>query len=286
MSSLVDNKYDLRPLWEAILDVYKEFDRICRKHSIDFYAIGGTAIGAIRHNGFIPWDDDLDLAMKVEDFAKFKKIAEKELPPHLKLVTWDNTNGYANLFAKIADTRIDKLRNLREKTGLQLGQGVFIDLFLLTGIPNSFWGKTWLYTRGLILNAKYLFSRQGFKGCSAFSLLKRFLGWMCSGFHRGEMSVQQYMAEQWKIVGKFQVAGHKYCGSYYGITTKMFHFVVPSRCFDKAILVKFEDTSIPLCVGVDTVVRAEYPDYLTLPPPEKRVLLHINQTSAPWLQEH
>lgn len=283
MSDTPPNEYNIRPLWDAILEVYGEFDRVCQKYGIEYTAIGGTAIGAVRHSGFIPWDDDLDLGIKIEDFERFRGIATRELPPYLKLVTWDNTEGYPNLFAKIADTRLDRLEQVRKESGLSIGQGVFIDLFLISGIPNSFFGKVKRYLSTMRANAIHNFAINGFNCCNPLSLIKRLAGWILSGFRRKLMTTKEYVAWQWQIGVEYPTQSCKYSGSYYGLSNRMYHFAVPTRCFDKTIRVSFENTTMPLCVGFDEVVRAEYPDYLTLPPLEQRVLLHSDQNDAPWL---
>ena len=64
-------KYNIRPLQEAVLRVFKEFAKICDRHELKYYAAYGTALGAIRHHGFIPWDDDLDVAMPRSDYSVF-----------------------------------------------------------------------------------------------------------------------------------------------------------------------------------------------------------------------
>ena len=69
----------LPPVQSCILNIYKEFKRVCEKNNLRFCGVAGTAIGAVRHNGFIPWDDDLDIGMPIKDFEKFRKIANAEL---------------------------------------------------------------------------------------------------------------------------------------------------------------------------------------------------------------
>lgn len=285
MSATTQKGYNLRPLWDAILEVYGEFDRVCNKYGIEYTAIGGTAIGAVRHNGFIPWDDDMDLGIKVEDFERFRTVAVQELPPYFKLVTWDNTKGYPNLFAKIADTRLDRLEEIRRESGLSIGQGVFIDLFLISGIPNSFLGRAKRNLSTLRVNAIRNFAVNGFRGGNPIVFIKRLLGWMLSGFRHSAMTANDYVAYLWQIGVNCPTQSCNYSGSYYGQSNRMYHFKVPTRCFDKTIRVAFENTTLPLCVGFDEVVRAEYPDYLTLPPPEKQVLLHSDQIDAPWLAQ-
>ena len=81
-----------KKLWNVLIGLMQEFDRICRKHNIRWFAIGGTLLGAVRHKGFIPWDDDIDVIMLRPDYEKFKQVVEEELKyhPHYRMWYWYN----------------------------------------------------------------------------------------------------------------------------------------------------------------------------------------------------
>ncbi len=70
---------DIKELWAVELDLLEKFQELCRKHELRYFAIGGTLLGAVRHKGFIPWDDDIDLAMPLNDYLKLIEIEPKEL---------------------------------------------------------------------------------------------------------------------------------------------------------------------------------------------------------------
>lgn len=74
------------------LGILEEIDRICRKHNISYWLDGGSLLGAVRHGGFIPWDDDIDIAMPQDDARRFAEVAPKELPSTLRLQTPDTEN--------------------------------------------------------------------------------------------------------------------------------------------------------------------------------------------------
>ena len=71
---------EMKRAWAAELEVLSEIDKICKKHNIKYFADWGTLLAAVRHEGFIPWDDDLDITMKREDYCRFMEIAQTELP--------------------------------------------------------------------------------------------------------------------------------------------------------------------------------------------------------------
>jgi len=84
----------IKQAWAAELEVLAEIDRVCRKHNIKYFADWGTLLGAVRHGGFIPWDDDLDIVMKREDYDKFMTVARFDMDEGFDVQTFRNQNDY------------------------------------------------------------------------------------------------------------------------------------------------------------------------------------------------
>ena len=80
----------IKRIWAAQLEVLEDIDKVCKKHHIRYFAEWGTLLGAVRHKGFIPWDDDLDIGMLREDYEKFKKVAQRELPSVYGILNFEN----------------------------------------------------------------------------------------------------------------------------------------------------------------------------------------------------
>jgi lipopolysaccharide cholinephosphotransferase len=113
-----------KKIHEEILDIMDVVDRVCRKNRIHYYLISGTLLGAIRHGGFIPWDDDLDIVMPREDFNRFLDICKTRLPDGYKL-NWITTEPeYWRIYAKISNTQTVFLEQ-----GAQRNCGIFVDVF-------------------------------------------------------------------------------------------------------------------------------------------------------------
>ncbi|WP_223226298.1 phosphorylcholine transferase LicD [Sporomusa sp. GT1] len=119
------------------LEMLIEVDRICKKYGIKYNIIGGTLLGAVRHGGFIPWDDDADLAMLRPEYEKFREACKKELD-HDRFYFQDyrNTPGYRWGYGKLRRKGTVFLREYQEHMPYE--QGVFIDIFPLDGVPDSF----------------------------------------------------------------------------------------------------------------------------------------------------
>ena len=120
-------------LQKRILDIFREVRDILDRNGITYFAIGGTCIGAVRHGGFIPWDDDLDIAVPIEQFGRMLDLLKAELPPHLELYTGAERKHYRYIFVKVTDNRTTFI----EKTEIgypDAYKGVFIDIMPISGV--------------------------------------------------------------------------------------------------------------------------------------------------------
>ncbi len=128
-------KYSLEEIHKIDLRLVKEFLKICKKHNLKYYIIGGTLLGAIRHKGFIPWDDDVDIAMMRDDYEEFLKVASKELPEDMKLTTFYNNKKYRYYLPRIEDLNTEIIEKRYEHLGEK--SHLFIDIFPIDGTPNN-----------------------------------------------------------------------------------------------------------------------------------------------------
>lgn len=117
----------LAKLHTTLLEILEEIDRICRKHNIQYFLDSGTALGAVRHGGFIPWDDDADVGMIRSEYERFVKIAAEELGERFFLQTRETDPDFLKFSAKIRmnNTYFPEERN----EGTSVHQGIFVDIF-------------------------------------------------------------------------------------------------------------------------------------------------------------
>lgn len=117
------------------LEIANEIKRICESNCIHYSLIAGSMLGAVRHKGFIPWDDDLDIGMARKDFEKFIDIASKELKEDFFLQTWDTDNNFALPIAKIRKKHTRYVE--RNSSNVKINDGIYIDIFPFDNVPDN-----------------------------------------------------------------------------------------------------------------------------------------------------
>ena len=128
-------KRNLRACQLKQLGILEEIDRICRKHQIPYWLDGGSLLGAVRHGGFIPWDDDIDLAMRLEDLQRFIRIAPSELRDGLFLQTPETDPSSKEPIIKIRDLNSLYLESGDNMRG-DYQKGLFVDIFPFIDYPS------------------------------------------------------------------------------------------------------------------------------------------------------
>ena len=124
-----------KSLWQVQLALLAEFIRICKRHDLEYQLLGGSLLGAMRHQGYIPWDDDIDIGMLRPDYDRFLQVASAELPPHLFLQTTLSEREYLYGFAKLRNSCTAAIEHWRVKEHRATNQGIFIDILPLDDVP-------------------------------------------------------------------------------------------------------------------------------------------------------
>ena len=125
--------YSIKELQQHIIPILTDVDRVCREHNIRCYICDGTMLGAVRHGGFIPWDDDIDVCMPRPDYERFMVHAKEWLPSHLEAICAENDEDYPFPFGKIQDNTT----TLIERMHIDYMGGLYIDVFPIDGMPQS-----------------------------------------------------------------------------------------------------------------------------------------------------
>ena len=126
---------EIKKIWNAQLELLDKFQQVCEKYDLPYYASGGTLLGAVRHKGYIPWDDDIDVHMLAADYEKFCEVAPYELKPYF-WQEWRTEDGYQPWHAKIRNSNTTGCTKWEyENWPESMNKGVFIDIFPLHYIP-------------------------------------------------------------------------------------------------------------------------------------------------------
>ena len=248
------NTQSVKDVQNKILDVMKFIDSVCRTNGIVYYIMGGTALGAVRHGGFIPWDDDLDIFMTPQEYEKFKNAMTKEGSELFFLQEWRTVTDYLE-YAKVrmnGTTFIeDSFRNRHD-----IHQGIYVDIMILHKIPqNSFVQKLVYYESKFV--TIYALSQRNWKPKSngqAFVLgLLRFL------------PCRLIAKMSYKHIYKYDgmTDNYSYC---YWITPAKFNQGLFGRIFfEEPIDVPFEDTKLYGSKHIKEYLAYRYGDYMKLP---------------------
>ena len=125
--------YDIRQLQQKILGNLEVFDRVCREHGLHYYLVAGTMLGAVRHKGFIPWDDDIDVGMPRPDYELFVAHADEWLPAPYEFICTERDSAYPYPFGKVTDSST----TVWERPDFKYLEGVYIDVFPIDGAPTD-----------------------------------------------------------------------------------------------------------------------------------------------------
>lgn len=260
---------DLRKLQLIELDILLELDRICRKHKIRYWLSAGTLLGAVRHGGFIPWDDDMDIRMMREDYERFCKVCETELDTErFFLQNYKTDPEYRWFYAKMRRKGTEYLRAGQE--AIKCMSGVSIDIFVIDNVPDGRRSRKifTLIRRGCI---KTLWSVVGVTEDE--SRWKRLLYRVLR--HVNKMVPLTIMEHLAKWSNKKKTAGNC-CIGFYQKNRYVSKRVpdLPSQTqaswFDESFEIEFEGFMFYAFNGYKEYLRLSYGDYMKLPPKEKR----------------
>lgn len=278
-----EDKFGLRPIWDASLAIYAEVAKICERHGLRYYATDGTAIGAVRHKGFIPWDDDFDISMPRPDYEKFKQFAKDELPPYLKWVDWHNTPEMSVLFGKVQDCRRDYVVDLESRVGHLLSNGVFIDVFPIDGYPMSKIAQKWIRISSVIPQCIIRFKSMDFSQQTAKGRLVWFLGALLSCLLPW-VSKTRCMAFLEHALVRYQYDDHEFTGRSCSDASVLRRAPLRRSAWGRPTPHEFDASEVMLPEDPDAYLRNEYVKwhYMTLPPESARCPSHGYSWRFPW----
>ena len=258
-------KIELEELKKIQIKILDYVDEFCKNNSINYWLDCGTLLGAIRHKGYIPWDDDIDIGMLRDDYEKFMKLFNKYNDSQYKFHCYEIDNEWHLPYGKILDENTI-MYEPDEKTGIK--QSVFIDLFVYDNAPNDekelnkMYKKRDLYKK---LNNLQIYSGFYIEKKNKYNFIRYPIHLLMQLFpkryfvKKGIELSKKYSNEETTRIGNFTSSTKICCNK---------------DIFNIFVKVEFEGKKYLAPVGYDEWLKSFYGDYMKLPPKEKRVSHH------------
>lgn len=257
----------LAQLKQIELDILKQFIKICQQLNLNYYVIGGTLLGAVRHKGFIPWDDDIDVGMLRKDYEVFVEQAQKLLPSPYFLQTYQTDAQYPHNFAKIRNSSTTFIE--KSVSHKSINHGVYIDVFPLDYYPSGYLASKWFDFKFKTLHARI--RSEFILTDKELPFYRRFVNWVCMKLAKLIYpDVRIALAKREKLMKSLSssLLVANLCGAW-GKKE-----IVPAEWYGPGTLVEFEELSYRAPVAYDKWLRQVYGNYMQLPPEEKRKAHH------------
>lgn len=259
---------ELEELKQIELSLLIRFREVCEQNGFNYSLMGGTLLGAVRHKGFIPWDDDIDIIMPRPDYERFAKYcAENETP--FRHISYKTDKEYGYLFAKICDldtVLIEKYGN--NKTDM----GVYMDIFIYDGMGDS-------YDEAKKNFEKSRFSRELLVAANWTKFFRsRTRAWYYEPFRFAFFVLSRFVSKQalMRSIDKkyegFDFYKSKYVGNL--CSDKRARSIMERELMDSYTELEFEGELFKVFVGYETYLKNMFGDYMQLPPEDKRVAHH------------
>ncbi len=265
---------ELQPRWNAvIIDVLSVFIRICEAQGLRYFCAGGTAIGAVRHQGMIPWDDDIDVFMPRPDYDRFLRLAAQSMPEGYEVLSPYATKDYPMYFAKMCNARTTLLENER----IPCVFGLYIDIFPLDGACDDV---------ETCYREKRRFKRlmNKLEAVSTHNSFGEYVGLLTKRREWGRFAVKtvafccRSWLRRWLLKQMDSIAyGHDYALSSRVVTYSGAYQrqeIYPKAWLETPQMFAFEGLMVNLPHDYDAYLRHFFGDYMTLPPVEQRASHH------------
>ena len=240
----------LREHQEACLVLLKEFDRVCKLLNVRYFLFAGTLLGAVRHKGFIPWDDDLDILMLRDDYERFISLAETHMDPNVFYLQKEFSNHWPMFFSKLRLNNTTCLEKYHPKDSEE-HHGIYIDIFPCDNAAKSAFGRKLQFISSKVIIAKSLFKR----GYETNSIFKKLFMLLCSILPKKPFL---------KVV-KDNSSNGEYAHTFFAAASNFDKNIIPKRIFEDNIIAEFEDGVFYIPKQYDELLKKLYGDYMVLP---------------------
>jgi len=257
---------NLTEMQNKLLEMLVFFHEFCIVHNIQYFVVGGTTLGAVRHNGFIPWDDDIDVGLPRDDYEKLIQLFPKKDSKYVMESVYSSNVNFCYSFSKIYDTTT----TLIENTTKSLRRGIYIDIFPLDGVGNT--KEEVAKTFSPINRKKNLLTLRSVKVSTNRKWYKNVLLWTMQHLPSFICGEKKLCLDINELCKKKKYDDCKIVGNLVGAWGKK--EIMPKKLFGRPTLHTFESIEVYIQEDYDGYLSHLYGDWRKLPPEEKRVSHH------------
>lgn len=250
---LVDSKR--KKIWAIELDLLSQFDRICKKYNLKYWLLYGSLLGAIRHNGFIPWDDDMDVGIPRKDYEKFLEVAPRELKDPYFLQTPHTDKGSCFSMARLRNSNTTAVIKAFEDE--KFNQGIVFDIFPIDNCPELGVEERFEKIKQYTINGS-AYMRRNRKNLTDKdkTLISQYNG----------KDPEQNYDELQELLSQFENDNTEYVCTHVITTYPCKKEMFLKKDFSETVFVNFEGIKVPIPNGFDNILKTTYGDYMKFPP--------------------
>lgn len=250
--------------WAAQVEVLKVIDDICQRHNIQYFAEWGTMLGAVRHNGIIPWDDDIDITMKRPDYNKFIKVAERELPEGYHAMNYRNDKDFWDVLTRVVNSQSVKMDDDFLKKHHYCIFSTGIDIFPMDYVPKKE-GEAAVMAK-LVYEVKSVADTysQGLMTDEEFEGALNYLEIICNMKIKREGDICERLYD---IVTSLYALYHEDEADEIALMPLWLEYGThsyPKKYFENSVRLPFEQTTIPVSSAYDIMLRKKYGNYMSM----------------------
>lgn len=267
----------MKKLWSVQIGCLEELKKICAKHEIRYYVSGGTLLGAIRHKGYIPWDDDLDVVMFKDDYDRFCEVASIELTAPYFFQNYQTTEGYGPGMSRIRNSETTSCTTYEYGMVTEdYNCGVFIDIFPMFGVERSYWKRKIQAVR-IFVNRLNIAAYENFRKAVLSRRKVCFMNplvllWMFIRHFTNHKKVSLSFLKACSMAKDFDEVGLL---SFSGFNKK---WIWKKKWYDDIIIMPFEYTEVVCPRNYDEILRQQFGDYHVF---KKGTAVHNMKVSDP-----
>lgn len=239
-----------KKIWQKELDILEKIIQICEKNNIQYSLSGGSLLGAVRHQGYIPWDDDIDIIMKRKEYNNFLNIAEKEFKYPYFIQYYKTEKNYIRGHAQI---RNSETTAILENENDCFNKGIFVDIFPLDNVPDNNLIKN-IFLKNIILKKRIIMIKKSKSNKNLKDMIK--------GIIKRRFNLEKLIYKYEKYIQKYNNKKTKQSGA---IGYLPYEFKYDNSWFENYIELPFEYLNVKCIKDYDKLLTRQYGNYMEIP---------------------